>query len=177
MAAMLRRTLTTILALACAAAACTPTLDWRELRIDGTGLLALFPCKPAGHARNLALAGVAVDMTVTACSTGGATYAVGFADVGQPALVAQALDELAAAASRNIDAKGATPGPLRIEGMTPNPRAGRWVFAGRRADDQRVEEQVAVFAHGTRVFQATVVGATLDSEAVDMFFGALRLPT
>jgi hypothetical protein len=173
---MLRRALTTILALACAAAACTPTLDWRELRIDG--LLALFPCKPAGHARKLALAGVAVDMTVTACSTGGATYAVGFADVGQPALVAQALDELAAAAARNIDAKGAQAAtPLHIEGMTPNPRAGRWVFAGRRGDDQRVEEQVAVFARGTRVYQATMVGVKLDSEAIDMFFGALRLPT
>jgi len=175
---MMRRALTSILALACAAAACTPTLDWREVRIDGTGLLALFPCKPRGHARNLTLAGVAVEMTVTACSTGGATYAVGFADVGQPALVGRALDELAAAAARNIDAKAApTSAPLQVEGMTPNPQAGRWVFGGRRGDDQRVEEQVAVFPHGTRVFQATMVGAKLDSEAIDMFFGALRLPT
>jgi hypothetical protein len=175
---MMRRALTTILALAYAAAACTPTLDWRELRIDGTMLLALFPCKPSGHARNLALAGVTVEMTLTACSTGGATYAVSFADVGQPALVGKALDELAAAAARNIDAKGApTSAPLQIEGMTPNPRAARWAIAGRRGDDQRVEEQVAVFSHGTQVFQATMVGAKLDSEAIDMFFGALRLPT
>ncbi len=145
--------------------------------MEGSGLVALLPCKPAGHARNLALAGVAVEMTVYACSTRGATYAVGFADVGQPALVTQALDELAAAAARNIDAQvAAMPVPLRIEGMTPNPQAGRRALAGRLSDGRLVEEEVAVFARGTRVFQATMVGAKLDHEAKDMFFGALRLP-
>jgi len=173
---MMRRAHTTILALTCAAVACAPALDWRESRIEGSGLLALFPCKPAGHARRLALAGVAVEMTLYACSTGGATYAVGFADVGQPALVAQALDELAAAAARNIGAKEPPRStPFRVEGMTPNPQAGRRALAGRLVDGQLVEEQVAVFAHGTRVFQATMVGAKLEVEAMDTFFGALRM--
>jgi hypothetical protein len=174
---MMRRALTTILALAYAVAACTPTLDWRELRIDGSGLLALFPCKPAGLARSLALAGAAVEMTVYACSTGGATYAVSFADVGQPALVEQALVELASAAARNIDASGPpTRMPLQLEGMTPNPQAGRSAFAGRLGDGRRVEEHIAVFARGTRIFQVTMVGAKLDVETTEMFFGALRLP-
>ena len=166
-----------ILSFACALAACTPTLDWRTVRPDGSGLEALFPCKPAGHARKLTLAGEVVEMTLYACTAGGATYAVGFADVGQPQRVGRALAELSAAAARNIGAAGLpAAAPLRVEGTTPNPQAGRLSLAGRLADGQRVEEQVAVFARGTRVFQATMVGAKLDAEAVEAFFGALRLP-
>ncbi|MDP1690353.1 MAG: hypothetical protein Q8L49_00025 [Burkholderiaceae bacterium] len=175
---MKQRALTLVLALACAAAACAPTLDWRELRPEGSGLLALFPCKPAGHARQLALAGVAVEMRLYACTAGGATYAVGFADIGQPQWVERALAELWAAAARNIDSNGShAVVPLRIQGMTPNPQAGRQAFAGRLADGRRVEEQVAVFVRGTLVFQATMVGAQLDIDAIETFFGALRLPT
>jgi hypothetical protein len=166
-----------LVALSYAMAACTPTLDWRELRPEGAGLLALFPCKPAGHARQLNLVGVAVEMTLYACSAGGTTYAIGFADVGQPQLVESALAELSAAAARNIDSKGVhAAAPLRVEGMTPNLQAGRRAFAGRLRDGRRVEEQVAVFARGTKVFQATMVGAKLDVDATETFFGALRLP-
>lgn len=166
-----------ILLWACALAACTPTLDWRTVRLEGSGLEALFPCRPASDARKLTLAGQAVEMTLYACMAGGATYAVGFADVGQPLRVEPALAELSAAAARNIGAAGAhAVAPLRVEGMTPNPQAGRLALAGQLADGQRVEEQVAVFARGTRVFQATMVGAKLEAEAVEAFFGALRLP-
>ncbi|MES2959550.1 MAG: hypothetical protein V4792_15270 [Pseudomonadota bacterium] len=173
---MLRPAPTLLLALAGVVAACTPTLDWREVRPDGTGLLALFPCKPVGHARKLILGGNAVEMTLHACSAGGATYAVGFADVGQPQHVEPAIAELWAAAARNIGSKGShAVAPLRLEGMTPQPQAGRQAFAGTLGDGQRVEEQVAVFARGTRVFQATMVGAKLEVDAVEMFFGALRL--
>ena len=35
-------------------------------------------------------------------------------------------------------------------------------------------EQVAVFARGTQVFQATVLGERMDAEAADTFFGSLR---
>ena len=42
-------------------------------------------------------------------------------------------------------------------------------------DGRAVTEQVAVFAKGTRVFQAMALGDKLDAEAVDTFFGSLRL--
>jgi hypothetical protein len=164
------------LSLACAMNACTPTLDWRDVRPEGSGLQALFPCKPDGHARHLALAGAAVELTLFACTAGGSTYAVAFADLGQPQLVEPALAELMAAAARNIDAKG-TPVivPLHVAGMTPNFRAGQQAFSGRLADGLAIEEEVAVFARGTRVYQATMVGARLEAQAIEMFFGALRL--
>ena len=174
---MSARTVPVVMILACAATACTPVLDWREVRPEGAGLVTLFPCKPAGYARRVPLAGMTVEMSLSACSAGAVTYAVGYADIGQPQLVARALDELVAAAARNIGATGALVStPLVVEGMTPNPQAGRRAFAGQRSDGLRVEEQVAVFVRGTRVYQATVVGERLEVEALETFFGALRLP-
>ena len=155
--------------------ACTPALNWREVQPEGSGLTTLFPCKPASQARRLALAGVQVEMALYACSADGATYAVGFADVARPQLVARALDELAWAAAHNI---AATDLPallaLRIEGATPNSGSGRRGLSGQLPDGMAVQEEVAVFAYGTRVFQVTMIGTRLDSQAIDAFFGALR---
>ena len=170
------RALTLVIALACVGSACAPTLDWREVRPERSGLLSLFPCKPAARTRQLVLAGVAVEMSLHACIADGVTYAVAHADIGQPQGVDRALAEMASAAARNIDAVlSPAAGNLQVPGMTPNPQAGRHALSGRLANGQRVEEQSAAFARGTRVFQATMVGANLDAEAVDMFFGALRL--
>ena len=175
---MKARAMTAGLVLACANVACTPALDWREVRPEAAGLVAWFPCKPLGHARQLRLVGATVEMSLFACSAADTTYAVAFADIAQPQLVGQALDEFAAAAARNIGAVQAPViTPLRIQGMTPNPSARRESFKGQLSDGRRVQEEVAVFARGTRVFQATMVGKKLDVEAVETFFGALRLAT
>jgi hypothetical protein len=164
--------------LAAAVAACAPALDWREVRPDGTGLVALFPCKPDRQVRRLPLAGTIVEMSLWACTAAGATYAMGFADVAEPDRVDRGLDELADAAARNIGSLGsAGSGQLSVAGMTPNPRARRLTLAGQMADGVAVHESVAVFARGTRIYQATIVGARLDDAAVEAYFGSLRLPT
>ena len=163
---------------ACVGVACAPTLDWREVRPEASGLVALFPCKPSGNARRLNLVGESVEMTLYTCSAAGATYAIVFADVGQPQLVGQALEDLAVAAARNIGAGAVhTTAPFQVQGMTPNPRSQRRTFAGQLGDGRPVQQQVAVFSRGLRVFQATVIGEKLDADALEMFFGALRLPT
>jgi hypothetical protein len=173
---MKARPITATLVVACAGIACSPDLNWREVRPDQSGLQVLLPCKPAGHARRLTLAGVPVEMSLFACSAGEATYAVGFADVGQPALVGRALDELALAAARNIGASGPlASAPVTVQGATPQPQARRLMFAGQLPDGRRVDEQVAVFARGARIYQATAVGARLDVDAAESFIGSLRL--
>jgi hypothetical protein len=141
--------------------------------------MALFPCKPAGHVRRLALSGTTVEMALYACSAGDTTYAVGFADIAQPHQVEGALAELSAAAARNIGSTGSgvRSAPLQVGGMTPNPLARRLALSGQRTDGRHVEMQVGLFARGTRVFQATMVGTSLDVDAVETFFGALRLQT
>lgn len=157
------------------ATACSPALNWREVRPEGSGVQALFPCKPAHQSRKLMLAGAAVELTLHACTAGGATWALGFAELGEPARVAPALAELGDAATRNV-AAARTPGrAFDVPGMTPNPQAQRLALSGERPDGSAVRTHVALFSKGTRVFQAIVVGAEPPADAVETFFGALRL--
>jgi hypothetical protein len=156
---------------------CAPALDWRELRPADSGLTVLFPCKPTSHARQVSLGPDAVRLELHACTAAGITWAVAFADTQDPARVGPALAELRTAVAYNLSAASAhpLPLPLKVEGATPNPASQRVQFQGRMPDGRAVTEQVAVFAKGTRVFQAVALGEKLDAEAADSFFGSLRL--
>ena len=156
--------------------ACAPALNWREVRPEGSGALALFPCKPAHHTRTVRLAGAEVALTLSACTAGGVTYALGHADVGDPTRVTAALAELGDAAARNLGAAAAPGTAADVKGMTPNLRAQRLSVRGSLPDGTAVQEQLILFAKGTRVFQATVLGAATGEEATSTFFDALRLP-
>ncbi len=154
--------------------ACTPALDWRESRSADGVVQVLFPCKPQLHERRVPLAGAAVKLSLMACDGGGLTWGLASADLADPARHAQALDELAAAAGANV---GATPRrvALAVPGAMAHAGSRRLVIEGRRPDGQAVQVQVAVFAHGTRVYQATVLGDRLTPEQADGFFGSLRV--
>ncbi len=165
---------------ACAGAAsvllaCSPTLDWRELRAEGTDVQVLLPCKATVQSRTVPLAGTPVRWALHACSAGGQTWALAFADVADPARVGAALRELGATAAANINAARGGAQAVQVPGATPQADSGRQHLVGRLPDGQVVQEQIVVFAHGTRVFQATVVGSQLPDEAVEMFFGSLRV--
>jgi hypothetical protein len=171
----MNRTQCTVMAAASLLLACAPALDWREVRPEGSGATALFPCKPDSHARKVTLGSHEVRLVLYACNAGELTWALAFADVEDPARVAAALTELQAAAARNLGAAASSHLPLTIEGATPNPFSQRVQIQGAFPDGRRVTEQLAVFALGTRVFQATTVGEKLDVEAAETFFSALRV--
>ena len=155
--------------------ACAPTLDWRDTRPEGSGLQLQFPCRAGGQSRDLALAGVRVNLALHACAAAGLTWGLGHADVADPARVGPALAELAAAARANVGADASAPLPLAVRGATPNPNSGRWQVRGRLPDGTPVQMQVAVFARGTHVFQATVLGPHVLPEGADIFFAAMQL--
>ena len=158
--------------------ACTPNLDWREVRPDDSGAVALFPCKPTHHARKLVLAGQEVLLHLVACSAGDATWALAFADLGDPARMTAALDALRASLRDNLGAAQAATRalPLAVDGATPSAAAGRIGFDGLRPDGQTVQAEVAVFAKGTRAFQASVIGPRLPADGLEAFFEGLRTP-
>lgn len=157
-------------------AACAPTLDWRETRPPGSAVEALFPCKPASHARRLELAGASVEMTLYACEAGGATYALAFTDLKDPTRVTVALKALAHAAQANVGASAPRmTAPAQVPGMTPNAQALRAQIDGRAPDGRPVTQHVAWFAYGTQAMQATVLAERPDGAAVATFFDALRI--
>lgn len=166
-----------VLSLAAILSACTPTYNWREVRPEGSGVVLMMPCKPDSHARRVRLAGGDVRLTLHACSTGEVTWALAEADLGDPTRVGPALAELRRAAADNLGADRETPLPLAVDGATPNPASGRLALQGQLPDGRPVHEQVAVFTRGTRVYQATCVGAQLPAEAVETFFAGLKTPS
>lgn len=157
------------------ACACAPALDWREVRPQGSGVAMLFPCRPVGHTRDVPLGGSSVSMTVHACRAADALYALGVADVGDPRRVTPALQQLRESASTNLGARSAEALPLTVRGSTPNAQAGAWRFDGRRPDGVPARQVVAVFAGGTRVFQASVLGTPAEADAVRTFLDGLRV--
>jgi hypothetical protein len=155
--------------------ACAPALDWRQVRPAGLDIEAMFPCRPATLSRDVVLPQGRREMTMHACAAGGSTYAVGALTLDDVRDVGAALLSLREAAAGNVNAIPSDTQPLQVPGMTPHAQAARLVLTGRRPDGSVVVEHLAVFTRGTRVYQAMVVGDRPDTEAVSMFFTALKV--
>ena len=162
--------------LLCMLVACSPSLDWRQVRPEGWGLVASWPCRPTLQARSVPLAGPAVELGLLSCTADGHRFAIASADVADPARVGPALKALAAAAQANVQGVVEADRVALVPGMTPQP-AARWRrVQGRLPDGQPVREQVLVFAQGMRVFQATLVGPVADDALAKTFFDSIELP-
>lgn len=168
-----------LLLVACGAAGlqgsgCAPGLDWREVRPADTALVMWMPCRPAHETRELPLGPSTLRWGVWACEAGGQTWGLGSGDVGDPARVAPALSALREQAAAQMGAASAPGRALAVPGATPLPGQASIRVAGRLRDGRPGQAQVMVFARGTRVYQATVIGERLDEEAVRTFAEALR---
>ena len=162
---------------AAGAAACSPTLDWREFVPEGSALSMTFPCRADRLARSVVVVGAKVQMQMLVCSAGDATWAVSFFDVADPAQVSATLSEWRANSVANVQGAVAASVPVRIKGMTPNEQAVRVAFSGKLPDAASVQEHAAFFTRGLRVYAATVIGAKPAPQAVEVFFAGLKFPT
>lgn len=156
-------------------AACSPSLDWRQMRPDGWGLTLDMPCRPASQTRAVPLAGPPVELTLLTCRVGEHTFAAASADLADPARVGPALLALGQAAKANVQGRIDREQAANVKGMTPHAAAQHWWLTGRLPNGQAVVEQVLVFAHGPRVFQVTLIGPSVDERLAQPFFGALEV--
>lgn len=163
-------------AIAVLAAGCSPALDWRQVRPDGWGLVVQMPCRPSQQSRRVALAGPPVDLSLLLCNADGHTFALASADVADPARVGPALLALGATARANVQGVVEAEQPAAVSGMTPQPAARQWQLRGQLPDGQPVREQVLVFAHGLRVFQATLAGPVAGPALAKAFFESIEVP-
>ena len=157
-------------------AACSPALDWRELHPAGQVLTFSLPCRPDAAQRQLPLAGGAtVTWEMHACNAEGLTFAVAWGDTEDPSRVAPALAALASAGQARLRGRLESDVAAMVPGMTPQAGARQWRLRGQLPDGAALVQEAVVFAHGTRVFQATVQGAAPESSQTRPFFEALRL--
>lgn len=168
------------------AAGCSPALDWRDVSF-GAGsqsaeVQALFPCKPLRAARRLPLGDSEVNYALAACEAGGMNFSLGGADVGDPARVGAALDAMRERLVQRLGAPAQQAAAFVPQGASALPQSQRFAVEGRQAgpggQPQAVALRGAVFARGTRVYQAVVLaeGRPLNADAAEQFFSAIHCP-
>jgi hypothetical protein len=168
------RTLAATALLGAGVLACSPTFNWREVRVEPTTLTAMLPCKPDTAAREVPMAGRNVNLTAMSCETGGATFAVLFADIGEPARLGEVLAQWKTATLGNLRAAGARETPFRPAGALALPQSLQVMAAGQRPDGSKVESHAAYFAQGSHVYQAVIYASQLSPEAAESFFSGLK---
>jgi hypothetical protein len=164
-----------VLILAIALTGCTPALNWRETRTEDRLVVAMFPCRPDRHARKVALGPTTANMSLLVCLADGMTFALSSIELDDPRLVPKALTDLREAMLINLGGTLSQMAPWSVRGMTPNALAARLSAQGRLPDGTAVQQQAAIFAHGLRVYQASILGPNIDPEAAATFFEGLKL--
>lgn len=158
--------------------ACSPALDWRQAGPKEVDILLDFPCKPLTVTQPVMLAGKRVAMSMTGCKAADMTFALAHADLGDAALVAPALAELHHSALANVSARVLDSRPARVKHAASGlADALELDLAGREPGGQPLREHVLLFAQGTQVFQATVLGqpAHYKPDAAHMFASSVSL--
>ena len=156
-------------------AACFPTYDWRESRPEGSSVRMMFPCRPHRTVRSIVLGSQPLRMTVASCSAAGTTFGVAYVEVAEPGRVAPTLEALREVAAGNVAAAPASGVAHRVAGATPNDRMERVRLLGSLPDGRAVTLQAVFFVRGLRVYQASIVGAEIASDAAETFFAAIRV--
>lgn len=168
------RTSTAAVLLATWLAACSPTFNWREVRAEPAALKALLPCKPDKTERRVPLAGHEVLLQVMGCETGGATFAIMVADVGDAGLSGEALAQWQAATLAHIHAQGPKARTFVPPGGVALAQSQRVTAIGQRADGSAVRSEAAYLAKGRYAIQAVIYADETKPEWVDTFFQSLR---
>ncbi|MEO6364249.1 MAG: hypothetical protein ABIO71_13545 [Caldimonas sp.] len=161
----------------CLLAACSPALDWREVRPEGSGVTLLLPCRPLQLDRVVRLGEASLPMRLHSCTASEATFSIVFADAGTAALADALLPAMRGAAIANV-AGAAMPLPLpAIDGATPSAQSGLLRIVGRLPDGRPVVEHAAFFVRGSWLYQAAVVsaGEPVGPQAIEDFFRAIRV--
>ena len=158
--------------------ACVPALVWRETRPEGSVVAMMFPCRPELQERPVRVGAETLKLRLHSCTAAGAAFALAAADVDDPARVTALLGALRDQAIANVGGVATAEATPAIPGSTPNSQSARLRIVGRRPDGRPVVEHAAFFVKGLTLFQATVIGAggSVDREAIDRFFGSIRLP-
>lgn len=155
-------------------AACSPSLNWREVRPGGGELKALLPCKPDQGNRRQNLAGQEIEITMVGCEAGGALFAVSVAELGtaeramavQMQWQASLLGNMQASSSKNsswsLKGAGAQLEPVRLDARGVGP------------DGKAVMVQGVWFARGSRLYHAVLYAGRISEEMREPFFSGLE---
>jgi hypothetical protein len=158
------------------ASGCSPTLNWRDVQPDNSGLKLLLPCKPDQGDKIVPLGGRPTKMTMLGCDAGDATFAVAFADLGDADNVPEVLAQWRAL---TLDNMKATPEktqtrPLRVPGASAEPAPILVLAQGQRPDGRAVNGWAAYFTQGSQVVQVVMYASAIEPVAAEIYFASLK---
>ena len=159
-------------------AACSPALNWREVRPELANLTLLLPCKPDRGSREVPLGGQPVTLHMVGCDASGATFALAHAELAPTGEVDAVLRGWRSATLSNLRGEQLREQPARVastgaqgEGVA----AVRVSAQGTRTDGSRVQSEAQYFSKGRHVYQAVIYAQRLTPEMADTFFQSLKL--
>ncbi|NMM26692.1 MAG: hypothetical protein HHJ12_05230 [Glaciimonas sp.] len=156
-------------------AACSPSLNWRQVEGTDAPFVVLLPAKPSTLSRPIDLDGRQVTMSMTATEVDGVTFAVGVVVLPDAALAPKALQAMKLALVRNIN------GSVESEQATNTSSSFDIVAIGSVG---RSQESVRLLAHfavrDQRVYQAVMIGpsraiSAMGADTADTFFTSFKL--
>jgi hypothetical protein len=157
--------------------ACTPTLNWREVRFeapDGTTLKAELPCKPDAATRKQQLGGSQVELSMMGCSANDTTFTLSRVPLVDPLSAPKVLAAWQAAAEANVQARPTLAAAATVAGAGTWPPAARVTLIGTAT-----QAQIIWFAKqsstGLTLYQAALYGKEPSNEAATTFFESLQL--
>lgn len=160
--------------------ACSPSWNWRDLRLEQAPIRIQLPCKPEQASRRVPLAGELVDLQMTGCATQGTTFAVTAARLSPGASPAAVLAAWRESMLQTLHASEVQERPYTPSGsgMLALPQSVRVDARGTQPDGKPVQASAVWFArtdpNGVWVVHAAVYGAKTDRAVVETFLGAVR---
>ena len=158
--------------------ACTPALNWREVRFDDARLVGWMPCKPDRAQRAVDLGGHPAELTLLGCVADDMDFTLGRLSVPSGLTAEQALQAWKTASLASLQADLATPAQAwSLAGATAVPSPVRMLAQGR----QGVFAHWAWFAYDEHLYQAGVYARSPSvsrsaHEAAQVFLTGFKLP-
>ncbi len=141
--------------------ACSPTLNWRDVRPAGSAVRATLPCKPDAAQRMVGLAGQSVELNMLSCDVGDLTFAMASlrAPPGVPTQTVVDAWQQASAASLKVPTGQVQPWvpELRLPPAAAMVVSG-WQATGARPDGRAVKAHVFTLSRDGEVVQLAVYG-------------------
>ncbi|WP_269631369.1 hypothetical protein [Pelomonas sp. BJYL3] len=149
--------------------ACAPSLNWREVRPEGSGAELMFPCKPEQARRPASAQEPAMGLAV--CRAGELGFSLSWSEMPRPDMVGPALHAMGEGLRQRLKAPEAAWQALQLPGMTPRPESGQQALIG---SGQKARQ--ALFSRGLKVYQLVMLGPKDDELAWQNFVASVRLP-
>lgn len=165
-----------LLWLTLALVACSPSLNWREVRLGGGELKAMLPCKPDQASRRQSLAGYELDLAMVGCEAGGGLYAISVVELGNPLQASPVQAQWQTNLLATLQAQGSSRQRYAIRGASAQPEAVQLLAQGRGPEGRALMVQAVWFTRGNRLYHAALYAERLSPEMSEPFFGGMELP-